>query len=202
MKNLGRASLVVGASLLLGMTGWAQDNGTSASVNAPGMAKVPSADKQFMQKAAQGGMAEVELGQLAQQNAQSAEVKAFGQRMVTDHSKANDQLKQLASQQGVALPTGLNAKDKATKAELSNLKGAAFDKAYMKDMLKDHREDIAEFKKEASSGQDPELKQWADQTLPVLNSHLREAEKVAPTVGVQATAMNSTQDMNASAQSH
>ena len=99
-------------------------------------------------------MAEVELGQLAEQNGQSQEVKDFGKRMVTDHSKANDELKQVAEKEDVTLPTTLDAKDQATKERLEKLHGAAFDKAYMHDMVMDHKADIAEFKhEEASSAQ-------------------------------------------------
>jgi putative membrane protein len=130
-----------------------------------------------MDNAAQGGMAEVELGQLAQQNGQSQEVKDFGKKMVEDHSKANDQLKQLASQKGVSLPTDLDAKDKATKARLEKLKGPQFDQAYMKDMVTDHKKDVAEFEKESKSAKDPDVKSWAGQTLPTLQSHLKMAEE-------------------------
>jgi putative membrane protein len=142
-----------------------------------------SSDRTFMQKAAQGGMAEVELGKLAQENAQSQDVKDFGQRMVEDHSKAGDQLKQVASQQGVTLPTDLSAKDNATKQRLSQLHGDAFDKAYMRDMVSDHREDIAEFKHESSSGHDSQVREWATQTLPTLEDHLKMAEQVDAKVG-------------------
>ena len=138
---------------------------------------VPTSDRKFMDKAAQGGMAEVELGQLAEQNAQNPDVKAFAQRMVTDHSKANDQLKQLAAQQGVSLPTSLDAKDQATKARLEKLHGDAFDKAYMHDMVMDHKKDVAEFKREASAAKTPALRDWARQTEPTLESHLRKPRR-------------------------
>jgi len=101
--------------------------------------QLSAADKTFMTKAAQGGMAEVELGQLATQKGQSDDVKKFGQRMVDDHSKANDQLKSLASEKGVTLPTSLDAKDRALKDRLSKMSGAQFDKAYMQAMVKDHK---------------------------------------------------------------
>jgi putative membrane protein len=97
------------------------------------------ADTRFMKAAAEGGLAEVALGQLAVEKASSSDVKKFGQRMVDDHSKANDQLKQLASQKKVDLPQGLSAKDKATKASLEKLSGEQFDQAYMKGMVKDHK---------------------------------------------------------------
>ena len=111
MDWVKKGSLAVAAMLLLtgfsiAQSATAQSNDTGSNMSKNG--GVPTSDRQFMDKAAQGGMAEVELGQLAQQNAQSPDVKAFGKRMVDDHSKANDQLKQLASQKGVSLPTSLN----------------------------------------------------------------------------------------------
>lgn len=135
-----------------------------------------TADQTFVTKAAQGGMAEVQLGQLAKDHASSQAVKDFGQHMIDDHSKANDELKSLASQKSVTLPTDLDAKDKAVYDRLSKLNGAAFDKAYMRDMVSDHKKDIAEFQKEANSGKDPDVKAWASKTLPTLQSHLQMAE--------------------------
>jgi putative membrane protein len=165
---------------------------------------VATKDHEFMKKAAQGGMAEVQLGQLAQQNAQSAEVKSFGERMVRDHSKANDELKQVATQEGVTLPTSLDAKDQATMKRLENLHGAAFDKAYMRDMVNDHRKDVAEFKHESEKGNNQAVKDWASKTLPTLESHLQEAEKVAPTVGAKSSAMSERNNNSSSttAQQH
>lgn len=191
--------LSLGASVLLAGAMFAQTN-PSPSTNTKSTATggVATKDHNFMMKAAQGGMAEVELGQLAQQNGQSQEVKDFGKRMVDDHSKAGDELKQLASQEGVALPTGLNAKDKATKERLSKLQGAAFDKAYMRDMVMDHKKDIAEFKHEASAGNDQAVKDWASKTLPTLESHLEQAEKVAPTVGAQTSASGNAMSKSSS----
>ncbi len=158
-----------------------------------------------MDKAAQGGMAEVELGQLAEQNAQNPNVKAFAKRMVDDHSKANDQLKQLAAQEGVSLPTTLDAKDQATKDRLSKLQGAAFDKAYMHDMVMDHKKDVAEFKHESTAAKTPALRDWAQQTTPTLESHLQEAEKVAPQVGASmpsTATMGHDSGMSPTAESH
>jgi len=159
---------------------------TSASSN--GSSQLSAADKKFVMEAAQGGEAEVELGQLATQNAQSDDVKKFGQRMVDDHSKANDQLKQLAQQKGVAVPSEPAAKDKALKDKLSNLKGDQFDKMYMSHMVMDHKKDVAEFKKESTSAKDNDLKNWASQTLPTLQDHLKEAQQIASTEkGASAT---------------
>ncbi len=168
------------STLLFGTVAVAQS--TSAGAGTQGMSReggVATADRHFMDAAAQGGMAEVELGQLAQENGQSQEVKDFGKKMVEDHTKANDQLKQLASQKGVSLPKSLDAKDKATKARLEKLKGTQFDQAYMKDMVTDHKKDVAEFQKESKSAMDPDLKSWAGETLPVLQGHLKMAEEYA-----------------------
>jgi len=149
------------------------------------------ADQTFLKKAAQGGMAEVELGQLAVQKASSDQVKQFGQRMVDDHSKANDQPKQLAQQEHVKLPTQPSAKDKATKAKLENLSGKEFDEAYMSDMLKDHKKDVAEFERESKNAKDPAVKDFAEQTLPTLREHLKQAQQISPSANTQASNGNS-----------
>src|SRR5213082_834387 len=120
--------------------------------------QLSAADQNFVKKAAKGGLAEVELGKLATEKASSDEVKKFGQRMVDDHSKANDQLKQLASSKGIDVPSELNAKDKATKERLSKLSGEQFDRSYMQDMVKDHTKDVSEFQHESKSGKDSEIK--------------------------------------------
>jgi len=135
-----------------------------------------SADHSFAMKALEGGMAEVELGKLATQRASNDKVKQFGQRMVDDHSKAGDELKSIASQKGITAPMSLDAKAEASKNKLSSLSGAAFHKAYMQDMVSDHKKDIAEFEKEANSGTDPEIKAFAAKTLPTLKEHLQLAE--------------------------
>jgi putative membrane protein len=144
--------------------------------------KLSAADMHFVKEAAAGGMAEVELGQLATEKASSPDVKKFGQRMVDDHSKANDQLKQIAVDEGVPLPAKLSAKDQATKDRLSKLSGDAFDKAYMSDMVNDHKTDIAAFRNESKTGKDPQVKSFAADTLPTLEDHLKNAQKVAPEV--------------------
>ena len=139
-------------------------------------------DQSFATKAAQGGMAEVELGRLATERATNNEVKQFGQRMIDDHTKANDQLKSLASSKGMNLPTSLNAKDEATKNHLSTLSGPAFDRAYMEDMVSDHRTDISEFEHEANHGSDPQIKNFAETTLPTLREHIKLAEQTLANV--------------------
>jgi putative membrane protein len=135
-----------------------------------------TADNTFATKAAQGGMAEVELGKLAKDHASSPDVKNFGQRMVDDHSKANDELKEIAGRKNITLPTTLSAKDQATVDRLSKLNGKEFDRAYMRDMVSDHRMDVNEFKHEADRGTDADLKAFAAKTLPTLEEHLKLAE--------------------------
>jgi putative membrane protein len=151
-------------------------------------AKKAVSDQAFMKEAAIGGMEEVELGNLAKQKASSNDVKQFGDRMVTDHGKANDELKRVAQQKSIQLPTALDAKHKATVDRLSKLSGDAFDKAYMKEMLSDHKHDVSVFKKESTSAKDTEVKQFASSTLPTLEDHLKLAEDTASKVGVSATA--------------
>jgi len=135
-----------------------------------------AADRKFVLKAARGGMAEVELGQLAVKNASSDAVKQFGQRMVDDHGKANDELKQLAGTKGITLPSSLDRKHKLTYTHMSRLTGQSFDRAYAADMVRDHTEDVREFEKEAANGKDPDVKAWAAKTLPTLREHLHMAQ--------------------------
>lgn len=151
------------------------DNGTRKMMN--------SADMAFATKAAQGGIAEVKLGQLAVEKASSPDVKAFGQKMVDDHTKANDNLKSIASAENMTLPSDINAKDQAEYNKLSQLSGADFDKAYVKDMVKDHEMDIKDFQKEANKGKDSQLKSFASSTLPTLQSHLDSIKSLQSKVG-------------------
>jgi len=133
----------------------------------------PSPDSAFIKTAVLDGMAEVDLGNLAATNAESNDVKAFAQKMVADHGKAGDELKTIASQKNVTLPTELDAKHKAVKTRLSNLKGKAFDSAYVSQMLAGHREAVALFQREAKSGKDADVKAFAEKTLPTIQEHLK-----------------------------
>jgi len=144
-------ALVIGAVSLAGGARAADNTGGSS---------LTEKDKKFMKKAAKGGMMEVAMGQVAEQKAQSEDVKSFGKRMVTDHSKANDELKAIASKKGVQLPS----KEHSVKW--------TSDKAYMDMMVKDHEKDLAEFKGEASGGSDPDLKKFADDTAKMVQGHL------------------------------
>jgi putative membrane protein len=163
---------------------YAQTAGTMSHSGSSSMSmgKVSAKDKTFMKKAAQGGMAEVQLGQLAAQNAADPGVKAFGQRMADDHSKANDKLKQVAAGLSYTLPTDVSAVDKAEAARLSKMTGADFDRVYIGYMVKDHKADVAEFKKEAASGHG-DVKSFASETLPTLQEHLKMAQDLQSKVG-------------------
>src|SRR4029450_3954963 len=144
-----------------------QGTAKSGTAGAP-QGTTPGADVMFIRTAAMDGMAEVEHGRLAGQNATNDEVKQFAQRMVDDHGKAGDELKGLASGKNVTLPTKLDAKHKAMQDKLSEMKGAAFDRAYVAHMVTAHQQAVALFQKEASGGKDPEAKAWAAKILPTL----------------------------------
>jgi putative membrane protein len=146
-------------------------------------------DQSFVAKAAAGGMAEVELGKLAQDRGTSEQVKSFGKRMVEDHGRANDDLRSLAKNKNIALPTSLHAKDQALKDRLSKLSGPAFDRAYMTAMLTDHQKDVSEFKREAMGAQDPDVKAFASKTLPTLQDHLKLAQDTGKVVGTSGATM-------------
>ena len=155
-------------------------------------ADVSAADSIFMRKAAEGGMAEVKLGQLAKDKGSNRAVKDFGKRMVTDHGKADDQLKDIASKKGVTLPTSLNAKDNAVYDRLSKLSGDAFDKAYMRAMVRDHETDVSEFRRESQIAKDSDVKDFASKTLTTLEDHLQQAKDTASQVGAMAGTKGTT----------
>ena len=157
--------------------------GLAFAFAATSMAQTPrvyssgSEDIEFVLDAAKGGAAEVELGKLAAERASNPEVKKFAERMVTDHSKAGDELKSIAEGKGIKLPAQIEAKDRALINRLSKLNGAAFDRAYMQAMVSDHVKDVNAFKKEANSGRDPQMKSFASNTLPTLEEHLQHARQ-------------------------
>jgi putative membrane protein len=137
----------------------------------------------FATKAAQGGMAEVELGRLALERASDPSVKEFGQRMVMDHTRANTELKAVAQKINLQLPTELNSDQKSTRDKLAKLSGAEFDKEYMAAMLKDHEEDVKDFQTQANKGTNADIKGFAGRTLPTLQAHLELARETAKRVG-------------------
>jgi putative membrane protein len=196
LQNLGKKTLAVaGTMLLCGSFGLAQMNQPSnspAGQNTPGQnpgmdrmnnmqqAGQPSAmDRMFVKNAMQGSLAEVELGQLTLQKSNNEQVKQFAQRMIADHTKLNDQMKPVAQQLGVQVPTEVSKKDKKTMAELQGLSGSAYDQAYIKDMVKDHKKDLSDFQMEASSGQDQTVKDAANQGSQVISQHLQMIQQIA-----------------------
>ena len=174
--SIGLAFLVAAGAASAQATSTTSTPSSAQGTKAGAGTSIPAADKTFVEKAAVGGLAEVEMGKMAQQKGSSDQVKQFGSRMVDDHSKANDELKQVASSKGIALPSDLDAKQKSKMAKLEKLSGAQFDRAYMDDMVADHKEDVSEFQKQAKSGSDADIKGFASKTLPTLQEHLTLAE--------------------------
>jgi putative membrane protein len=143
-----------------------------------GMANMAAQDHNFLMDAAMGGMLEVELGRMATTQGASDAVKQFGQRMVDDHGKANQELMSLAQSKGITLPTEIDEKHKKDMTKLSSLSGAEFDREYGKMMVSDHRKDVSEFEKQSTRGTDADLKAFATKTLPTLKEHLKMAESL------------------------
>lgn len=144
----------------------------------PAFAAPSATDTDFATKAAQAGIAEISEGHAAETKGQSAAVKAFGKKMVGDHTKAADELKTVAGKSGVKLPTATSSDEKQVAEKLARLKGAEFDAAYSEQAVKDHEAAVALFKNEASAGSDAGLKTFAQQTLPTLEEHLRMAKEL------------------------
>jgi putative membrane protein len=147
-------------------------NFASSPAAAAEKSTVSTADTAFVMKAAQGGMTEVQLGQLAADKGTSQDVKDFGSKMVTDHGKANDELKSISSSKGITVPDKLDTKHQAMVDKLNGMSGAAFDKAYVHAMVAAHKKDDALFTKEASSGQDADVKAFAAKIDETVKMHL------------------------------
>jgi putative membrane protein len=145
-------------------------------------AQAAMTDQAFVKDAARGGMAEIKLGKLAEDNGSSEAVKTFGTRMVAEHTKAGDKLKEAAAQEHITLPTDLAPKDQATYDRLSKLSGADFDRAYAQDMVKDHQQDLRDFQREANRGNDNVIRAFAAQTVAMIQQHLDQAKEMLNTV--------------------
>lgn len=171
------------------------ENANAPAMNANTSAMKPPSDKgdnvvtggdlSFMGDAAMGNMAEVELGHLAVKQGASKDVKQFGQHMIDDHSKANDELKQLAQQKKVMPPPGVSPEQKQTMEKLTKLKGAEFDRAYVKDMVEDHVKDVTAFEAVSKNATDADVKAFAAKTLPVLRQHLQMIQGIAAKMDVK-----------------
>ena len=172
----------LGSTLVLAQTPAASTPDSAMSGNSSAMAG-KSSDKMFLHKAAAGGMAEVQLGQLALQKSSSDDVKQFAQKMIDDHTALNAQLKPFADADGVMTPTKLAPKDQAEYDKLNGMSGDAFDKEYLSFMVKDHHMDLREFKKEESTTQDASLKDAVSKGETVIQQHTDMVEKLAKDKG-------------------
>ena len=190
-----RTIVMAGAILLCGSVAMAQASRDAAGPASQAPGQNPSMDQQmngmqgpnqpspmdrmFVSKAMQGSMAEVQLGQLTLQKSNNDQVKQFAQRMIDDHTKLNEQMKPVAQQLGVTPPDQISKGDRKTIAKLQGLSGSAYDQAYIKDMVKDHKQDLSQFQMEASSGQDQTVKDAANQGSKVIAQHLQLAQQLA-----------------------
>ena len=187
MAALGLAAFLLAGTAQAQTTAPNSDAPKAAPANAAQKQNVSKADQQFVKEAIEADMAEVQVGQLAQQKGQSQDVKQFGQTLQQDHSQNLQQAQQLAQQLGINAPSQPSGKQKQMHDKLSKLSGDKFDKQFAKDMVADHKKDIAKFQKEAK-GQGPAA-QFAQQTVPVLQKHLQMAQQIAnkgATVGGKA----------------
>src|SRR4051812_18485622 len=166
------------------------DRSTTSSTDRNDNGKLSRSDANFVKEAAQGGMMEVKMGQTAKDHGQNADVKAYGEMLVKDHSKANDKLSQLASQKGVNLAKEIEPKHTDMINDMEKKQGADFDRAFIEHAVKDHRKDISKFERASRDLNDSELKAFATETLPTLRNHLNEAERIAKSMGVNITARN------------
>jgi putative membrane protein len=147
-----------------------------------------SADARFVMQAWEGGLTEVAKGKLAAQKGAHEGVKQFGQKMVDDHSKVNDELKSIAGGKDITVPEERpNSPTQAALAKLEKLEGAAFDRAYVEDQIRDHEKTIALFEREVKTGKDAELKAFAEKTLPTLKEHLTMVQDLKTKVAKGAT---------------
>ncbi len=191
MKRLTQIAVITAAACLLGACGHAAKDSTEKadSVNKGRdssdarnpytyQTEVSGDDAKFAVEAANGGMAEVELGKLAQQKASDARVKAFGEMMVNDHTAANNELKEIAKSKKIALPASLNNEAQQLMQDLQKKSGADFDKAYVSAMVKDHKNDIATFEHGEKVAKYPDMLAFIKKTLPVLHKHLSEIQKI------------------------
>jgi putative membrane protein len=184
MKRLLAAALCIAAFTVA--SAWAQQQGNPAGATPgtqsrsglPASNQPNVADRNFARAAAAGGLAEVELGRLADHNGRSPEARRFGQRMVEDHTKANNQLKGLAAAANIPLPNALGPEDQAMRERLDKMQGDAFDRDYIRGQISAHQETVQLFEYEIGSGQDLQLKNFASQTLPVVMRHLEMAQNI------------------------
>ena len=144
--------------------------------------KAEKKEMSFMREATMGHMAEVAMGKIAATQAVSQAVKDFGQRMVTDHSKAQDELMAVATKMNIQLPAALGERHQEKINKLAELKGEEFDRGYMKETVKDHEKDVKEYQRAAEKEEDADVKAYAAKTLPVVEDHLKSAKELEATL--------------------
>jgi putative membrane protein len=182
-------ALTVGSVLLLGLACPAMAQGqdssaaqtrasTTTTSTTTSTSSKASKDAMFIREAAAGNLAEIKMGRIALDKSSAADVKQFAQRLVDDHTKANDQLMTLAQQKQITLPTEPMAKAQTEAKHLESMNGAAFDKAWTASMVKDHKKDIAKYTRESTHAKDADVRQYASSTLPTLKTHLQMAEQI------------------------
>jgi putative membrane protein len=178
------AGLFAAAALAVFPASAASDSNSNkpAATTKPAANTKVMSDSDFAKAAAEGGLAEIRFGQLAEDKASNKSVKDLAERIVTDHTDADNHLQTAGSKEGLTIPTSLDAKDLAVYKRLSDLSGPAFDRAYTRDMVRDHEADIAMFKHEANDGKDASIKSFAAQTLPTLEDHLKLAREALENV--------------------
>lgn len=173
--------MMISAALALALVAGdavAQSSDAASTSSASSAASKTGGDAMFVKKASAAGAAEVALGKLGQSQGQSDQVKQFGAQMVKDHTSANDELSSIASEKGLTVATDPSAKDAAAAKLIGAKQGTAFDTAFSKKMLADHKQAVALFTKEADSGKDSDLKAFAAKTLPTLKHHLEMAQSL------------------------
>jgi putative membrane protein len=169
--------MAAAASLALMPAAFAQSNKAGAAQE---QTQISPADQNFVTKAAIGGMFEVQSSELANDKAQSAEVKKFAKQMIRDHGKANKELTSAAEDKGATVPSALDAKHAAVLQKLDGLSGAAFDSAYVQAQRAAHKEAVGLFSAYSTSKGDPQLTAWAGKTLPILQEHASHVQGLNP----------------------
>jgi putative membrane protein len=169
------------------------DTTHASGANAKAEAKLSHKDKEFIEDAAKGGMFEVQSGKLAAEKGSDQSVKDFGNKLVQDHGKANDELKQIAEAKGVKMPDKDGWMDRHEVSKLQKLSGPAFDREFAKNEVKDHETDIKKFEKAANDLKDPDLKAWAQKQIPALKEHLALAQKLS---GAEQSAKSTSSEPN------
>jgi putative membrane protein len=178
MLRLFTATAAVAISLLAAPPIFAQTSQPDHNAAASAKAALNQEDNTFVKEAAIGGMAEVELSKLAQKS-ENADVKRFADRMISDHTKANEQLTAIAAGLGADMPKALDSDHERMREKFKTLHGKAFDEQYVRGMVEDHNQAVKLFRQEERLGHDPELKQFAQKTLPTLEEHQKMAVELS-----------------------